>query len=344
MARPAVRKESSPRISIKVGKHAKRLRSIDMDSAAQVSIALVTYNHERYITRAVDSVLMQETEFPFEIVIGEDCSTDGTRRVVQALQEKHPSTIRLLLHERNCGPYNNVRKTLGLCQGRYIAFLDGDDYWSSPRKLQRQVEYLDAHPECSMCFHGVEVKDEDGDLADYKPKREKKKLFYDVEDLIESNQIPASSVMYRRDIMNQYCWKNEEVPPNGDTVFYIWNAQFGSIGYIDELMGVRQLHGEALYSSLDRIEKLLWRIETNKFMDTKLNARYRGKLRRQRAKLYVGIASAYARIGEQEKGRECLKKGITSSLYGRRILTKKLVATFLRLYAPKIRKVLLTLR
>ena len=96
----------------------------------KVSVAMITYNHERFIAQAIESVLMQQTDFAVELVIGEDCSTDKTRAIVCAYGERYPERIRLLLPERNQGMIPNFVATMNACQGQYIALLEGDDYWT----------------------------------------------------------------------------------------------------------------------------------------------------------------------------------------------------------------------
>src|SRR3954463_2980222 len=108
----------------------------------KVSVCMITYNHARYIEQAVESVLAQRTDFPIEIVIGEDCSTDGTRGVLVDLARRNSQTIRLRLAEHNQGGSTNFHGTLAACSGQYVALLEGDDFWSSPYKLQKQVEAL----------------------------------------------------------------------------------------------------------------------------------------------------------------------------------------------------------
>jgi glycosyltransferase involved in cell wall biosynthesis len=133
----------------------------------KVSVAIITYNHERYIERAVESVLDQETTFAYEVVIGEDCSTDRTREILRKMQARYPDRLRLLLYPQNNGLLGkkNMAEVLANCAGEYVVFLEGDDYWTSPLKLQKQVEYLDAHPSCSGCFHDFVVKTKSGEEA-----------------------------------------------------------------------------------------------------------------------------------------------------------------------------------
>ena len=123
----------------------------------KVSAIIITYNHVRFIAQAIESVLLQEVDFPVEIIIGDDCSTDGTRELVKAYAEKYPNVIRALLPAHNLGMGKNFRALYTACNGEFIALMDGDDYWSDPRKLQKQVAFMEHNPEFSMC--GTAVSD-----------------------------------------------------------------------------------------------------------------------------------------------------------------------------------------
>jgi glycosyltransferase involved in cell wall biosynthesis len=126
-----------------------------MGPAPPVSVLVTAYNHEKFIAQALDSILGQSVDFDYEIILGEDCSTDTTRLIVQDYQRRYPSRIRLVLPERNLGGNGNALSALifPLARGKYIAQLDGDDYWLGRDKLRRQVEYLARYPKLSMCFH-----------------------------------------------------------------------------------------------------------------------------------------------------------------------------------------------
>ncbi|MGQ9910245.1 MAG: glycosyltransferase family 2 protein [Candidatus Flexifilum sp.] len=167
----------------------------------KVSVAMITYNHERYIEQAVRSVMMQQTDFEYELIIGEDCSTDRTREIVLRLKAEFGDRIRLLLHERNQGMVENFFAVYGECQGEYVALIEGDDCWINPRKLQMQVEYLDSHPECVISHHRAILYDEISKTA---------RIFgWDVPTVnlreyvslwvsLVNQPIPTASVMFRR--------------------------------------------------------------------------------------------------------------------------------------------------
>jgi glycosyltransferase involved in cell wall biosynthesis len=126
----------------------------------KLSVAMITYNHERFIAQAIESVLAQKVDFDYEIVIGEDCSTDGTRAVIMDFQRRCPDRIVVLLRERNIGAMRNLAGTIAACRGKYLAVLEGDDYWTCANKLQKQVDFLDKHPDWAVCCTRAEVRNE----------------------------------------------------------------------------------------------------------------------------------------------------------------------------------------
>lgn len=132
-----------------------------MNKEPMVSVVFITYNHEKYVRKALLSVLEQETAFSFEVVVGEDCSTDSTRAILMEIKEQYPKKVRLLFREKNLGrPTLNVYQTSIACTGKYVAYLEGDDYWTDTKKLQKQVDYLEEHPEYIAVTHGCVMIDE----------------------------------------------------------------------------------------------------------------------------------------------------------------------------------------
>lgn len=125
--------------------------------AYTVSVCCITYNHEAFVAQTIESVLMQETDFAVELVIGEDCSPDATRQVAHAYAQRYPGRVRVLAHAHNLGIMRNLMATMAACTGEFVAFLEGDDYWTDPTKLQRQVNLLRAKPDAAFCFHDAEI-------------------------------------------------------------------------------------------------------------------------------------------------------------------------------------------
>ena len=127
----------------------------------KLSVIFITYNHEKYVEKALRSVCEQETDFAYEVVVGEDCSTDSTREILKRVASEYPDKVRLLFREKNFGrPTLNVYNTTMECRGEYLAYLEGDDYWTDRKKLQKQVDFLEEHPEYIACTHGCVMIDE----------------------------------------------------------------------------------------------------------------------------------------------------------------------------------------
>ena len=140
----------------------------------KVSVIFITYNHRDYVEKALRSILAQETSFPFEVVVGDDCSTDGTQEILKKIAAQYPERepvsgsdrqVRLYLREENTGgrPTLNVYETTQRCTGEYLAYLEGDDFWTDVHKLQKQIQFLDEHKEYIAVTHGMEMVDADGE-------------------------------------------------------------------------------------------------------------------------------------------------------------------------------------
>ena len=134
----------------------------------KLSVILITYNHGPYIEKALKSVLDQETDFPFEVVVGDDCSTDETQDIIRRIAGENPD-VKLNFRSENTGgrPTLNVYETTKKCTGEYLAYLEGDDFWTDTHKLQRQVDFLESHPEYIAVTHkNVMVDADDNEITD----------------------------------------------------------------------------------------------------------------------------------------------------------------------------------
>lgn len=136
----------------------------------QVSVCVLAYNHEPYIAQCLQSILAQQTSFDFEIIARDDASTDGTAKVLQEFAEQYPHKIRLILEPHNTFADPAYKPVFGrvfapVARGRYLATCEGDDYWTDPTKLQRQFDYMQAHPSCVLCCHATSIVREDGEAS-----------------------------------------------------------------------------------------------------------------------------------------------------------------------------------
>lgn len=261
-------------------------------SGVKASVLLITYNHERFVAEALESVIGQRTTFPFEIIVSEDCSTDRTREIVQAFRERYPDQIRLLLSPRNLNDNSVVSRGVLAARGEYLAFLDGDDRWTSPEKLQRQVDFLERRRDCSICFHNVWVAYEDGELPNhpfhlrmptYRLSAAIPKATSALVDLLAGNFIQTCSVMLRTEGL-------EEIPdwyaglPVGDWPLYVLYAEHGDIGYLNDILAMYRVHegglwsmGLSLYREVSDVHRLL---DTYDILDVHLGRRYHREISR----------------------------------------------------------------
>ncbi len=160
-----------------------------------VSINCMAYNHEKYMAKAMDGFLMQKTDFAYEIIIGEDCSTDGTRKIVKEYAERFPEKIIVITSEKNVGWLENSLRIHKKSRGKYIALCEGDDYWIDPYKLQKQADYMKAHPLCTLCYHNAFILNmKTGEKTLFFNERMKSRLFH-AGDMAEQF-IPTASRMY----------------------------------------------------------------------------------------------------------------------------------------------------
>jgi len=222
----------------------------------KVSVAMITYNHERFIAQALESVLMQKTDFQIELIIGEDCSTDGTRKIVKKYADLKPDIIRPFFYSNNCGVQKNLATVLKACRSDYIACLEGDDYWTDPRKLQKQVAFMERNAQCSMC--GSAVMDihvspdgKEREVGLY-PERTTKTLF-SLEDVIIEYPFRTLTFMLRNGLVKLPEWF-ERVPYGDMSLLALYGAK-GPIGFMSEVTGNYRKHVGGVYSSLSLFEK-----------------------------------------------------------------------------------------
>lgn len=169
-----------------------------------VSVSMVAFHAEDFIAEAIEGVLRQKVNFSFELVIGDDCSKDDTRAICEAYAKKYPDVIRLLPPEVNLGIGANTARTMGSCRGVYIAVCDGDDVWTDPDKLQRQVDFLEKNPDYGVVYTDVETIDENGDPVD-DPEQDDIRQMYVKGDvflhLLQANFVNNSTAVFRREFL-----------------------------------------------------------------------------------------------------------------------------------------------
>ena len=219
-----------------------------MEDAYLVSIVMIAYNLENYIGEAIDSVLAQKVNFRYELIIGEDCSTDNTLQIAMEYQSRYPDRIKVLKREKNLGLTPNCIDTHNHCQGKYIALLDGDDYWTDENKLQMQVDFMESHPEYSGCAHQSSIVR--GDATNFVrlfgPQND---MDLSVDDMITHRKFHTSSLLYKREIW-QKCGGIPAGISSNERAIYPMVAIFGPVHYMKENMCVYRLAPTGLNSKI----------------------------------------------------------------------------------------------
>lgn len=200
-----------------------------------VSIIVLAYNEEKYIAKALDSILSQERDFTIEIIVNDDCSTDNTTSIIKEFQYNNPSVINAQYHSSNIGAMKSYYNTLKLCRGKYIMALAGDDYWL-PGKMKSQVSYMENNPKIGLCYGKAKVLKENCFIASRGSKKGER-----FEELLCRNLITPLTVCVRSDLLWEYLdkvkpqdrnWKMEDLPMS------LWFSLNSNVHFIDEYVGV----------------------------------------------------------------------------------------------------------
>jgi len=252
---------------------------------------MLTYNHAPYIAQAIDSVLAQEASFDYELVIGDDCSTDGTGEIVRAYRDMYPGIIRLHQQERNLGLYANQDIVRRSCRGKYIAWLEGDDYWTSSQKLQKQVNLLESHPEYSCCFHWSNWIEPGRSPHNFGPPHIKP--FFTLDDLLRFGHfVPTSSLLVRNHLKETYpSWMKES--DIMDMSYLILFAQHGHLGFIDEVMSSYLHHGSGLFSGTEASQKIKRVMLTHQLAGRNLGLDKRPSFKIGMSRMYGNLFTVY---------------------------------------------------
>lgn len=204
----------------------------------KVSVICLAYNQNAFIRQCLDGFVMQKTSFPFEVLVHDDASTDGTADIIREYAQKYPDIIKPIFQSENQWSKGISIYNTHICPkicGKYVAVCDGDDFWTDPHKLQKQVRFLDRHPEYSICFHPVSVLYDDGRVELSHTKRP---TDLSLNNLLTGNFIPNLSVMYRWHPKGHQV--EQEIPKNiypSDWFMHLLHAKYGKIGFLPDVMG-----------------------------------------------------------------------------------------------------------
>lgn len=238
----------------------------------KVIVAMLTYNLEKYVAEAIESVLSQKTNFDFKILISDDCSTDSTKNILSRYKNKYPDKIELILAANNAGCSANALRLYEKLDSEYFAILDGDDVWLNPERLQKQVDFLDEHRECSMCsgqtyyLIGDEIKGHiipDEWLGKYYTYEDffKHPLLLHVSGLLYRNVIFSNGVPYPfYETLNTF----EDCAVRGEDFRRVIHLENGPAYIMSEVVSGYRIHNKGLWSRMSNTRKM---IETAIFSD-----------------------------------------------------------------------------
>jgi glycosyltransferase involved in cell wall biosynthesis len=308
------------------------------------SICCITYNHENYIADAIESFLMQKTNFNYEIIIYDDASTDKTADIIREYETKYPGLIKPIYQTEN--QYSKGVKTINFslqrAEGKYIAICEGDDYWTDPYKLQKQVDYMEKHPECSICIHAAYrvLPDKTKLKLHVRPNRGNK--VFTVEEVIHDNWIFATASFLYPAVFNTNRPYFYEIAPVGDYPLIIYLALQGKVYYIDEFMSayridVKDSWSSRMSSSIERriavYNKTIDMLdEINRYTEYK----YDNTIKKTKKRNHFNILLDQ---GMFKEAKEVEFKEIYSSLD-----IRKKIKIFIKQYCPSIAKFLINIK
>ncbi|MDC7999268.1 glycosyltransferase [Gilvibacter sediminis] len=278
-----------------------------------VSVIVVTYNHESYIGQCLEGILSQKTNFPIEIILGEDQSTDGTRKVCQKYAEEYPDIIRLFLRDRKDVIYINGNPTgrfnfienLKESKGKYIALCDGDDYWTDPLKLQKQVDFLESNTDYAICFHEAKIQWEqrknyteflynsDFPWNAMSPEKD----VYGISDVIKGSFMATNTVVFRKELMPELPKWYEQIQ-SGDMALYALITGNNKIKFLNEVMATYRRHEGGVSRTHRTNAILINRLMLLKYIDSYYKGAYR--------EIVIGTAASYINQLQHLSAKELL--------------------------------------
>ena len=245
----------------------------------KVSVCITAFNIEQYIEKALDSVLSQKTDFDYEIVIGEDKSTDTTLSILKSYQNRYPDKIRVIENELNRGFMTNYISTIMACKGEYVAMLDGDDYWIDENKLQKQVLFMDSNLNYSLCWHDAAIiPDGPGKNWSYAERFSGRNYdqLIDMDMVIRWKVLGATSSMFFRNNLFKFPgWGHDRALGGPEFLLCYLTLQQGQLKYMHDRMSVYRIRPNSLETSIGKIKKAERNIKESEIMLSVQNKIYR---------------------------------------------------------------------
>jgi glycosyltransferase involved in cell wall biosynthesis len=281
-----------------------------MKQVEKVSICMITYNHEKFIAQAIESVLSQISTFGYKLYIGEDVSTDTTRAICLAYQARFPDMIEVLPATKNLGAIRNFKRTIEACQGEYIAILEGDDYWIDPYKLQKQIDFLDSNPDFTVCYTNIYWLYPDGSQRFVATDKENRHELT-IDDILENNYVATLTCVFRNKLFTLPPWFGELYL--GDWPLNILNALHGNIKHLADVTGVYRVHATGIWSPLKSYQKEEYLVQMFELIQGVLPQQYHSLLQEKLKKKYYFLTARYNKEKVKSKSLFYYKKYCKSS-------------------------------
>jgi glycosyltransferase involved in cell wall biosynthesis len=245
----------------------------------KVSVILITYNHEKYIREAIESVLMQHINYDVEVIVADDCSTDETLDIIKLYESKTLFAFRYFQQQENIGLVKNYQRAFAAASSEYVAVLEGDDYWTDPYRLQKHIDFLDTHFECVMTYNrNVSYLQESKMFQVDNENLNTNNKYITVKNLASGNCIGNfSTCVYRKTVL-------DKIDPTifnmniADWMVNLAVAQYGLICQLGEIMSVYRVHNNGEWSKMNRLMRLKMEYDCaesyNKYFELKYNVEF----------------------------------------------------------------------
>jgi len=315
------------------------------------------YNQEKYIVQSLESIIMQKTNFNYEIVVGDDFSTDDTLKIIMNYKKRYPDLFNIINRKigddyyqkrQKFGRLYNFIDIINNCKGKYIALMDGDDYWTNPYKLQKQVDVLEKKQDYVICFHKAKILNELDHTEDIFPNKLNKIKSYTIKDLISGNFMHTPTLLIRKlPVIHSKLLFNKNIK-TADWLITMLVAQFGKIYYLPEIMAVYRIHEGGLHSTKSKFYKANATEKLFEILKNYNNFKFLNLIKKRLEKIYI------SKIGHGIKNHNCPEiKGYLRKLKALKennikyfivimhtiiILFGKMLNLYVRKFIPSIRK------
>lgn len=282
-----------------------------------LSVCLITYNHEKFVGQALEGIFNQVVNFEYEVVIADDCSKDKTREIILEYKNKYPEKVKLIFQEKNVGAAKNWFDLMAYPKTAYIAYIEGDDYWTNPYKLQQQYDFLESNKDFVIhCGHSlIESPNAELNGKTVHPK-EGRKSVYTLEDFGMDSQVVSSTATYRNiGLANLPEAFNKATAGDWLLWIYLMQKTGGKVYYSEEIYGVYRIHGASAFSSLGLIANYKFYIKNMKIQEPFFKSASNRKEIKKKLNWYrTELFREYLKTGNTEEARKQLLGNLFSGL------------------------------